>query len=276
MTTLMAIVSDNLRSDIAEKIHSQCAKVFTVSEVAAMEEDHYGILLRYIEEMKAAGNVAPRAIKQNALEIHGAQVQPDGTVKTAVSLNLSILFQMEGTRTDLETGENSEALNRYARGAVMVAPTYKSGANNSLYGHVATYASALQRNPKAVFNTNGSVQLMAGSGITQKKVLLPHDNSYVIFSIHSGEIEIADGISYMIQNIDIRNAVLMDKTGSSNVIEQSEYDFDSIPETVPTNVPAQAPMVIPAATGERRVPAVPQKPATPTMAPRRNTTNLFG
>jgi hypothetical protein len=275
MTTLMAIISDNLRADIAEKIHSQCAKVFTVSEVAALEDEHYAILLQYIEAQKAAKVETPmRAIKQSALEIHGAQTQPDGTVKTAVSLNLSILFQMEGTRTDLETGENSEALNRYARGAVMVAPTYKSGANNSLYGQVATYASTLQRNPKAVFNTNGSVQLLAGSGITQKKVVLNQDNSYVIFSIHSGDIEIADGVSYMIQNIDIRNAVLMDKTGSSNVIEQSEFDFDSLPEAVPTNVPAQAPMVIPAATGERRVPAV-AKPAPP-ATPRRQATQLFG
>jgi hypothetical protein len=270
---LFAIVSDNIRPDILEKIQEKCGTVMTSSEVAQLEDEQYGVLLQYIEAQKLAKVETPmRAIRQNALEIHGAQLQPDGSVKTAYSINLSILFKIDGLRTDLETGETSEALNRYARGVVMVQPTYKSGATNSLYAHVASYASALQRNPKAVFNTNGSVQLMAGSGITQKKIVCNQPDSYVIFSIAQGEVEIGDGTNYMVQTIDVRNCVLMDKTGSSNVIEQVEYDFDSLPETVPTNVPAQAPMVIPTATGDRRVPAV--SAAKPAM-PRRQATQLF-
>ena len=253
--TFCAIVSDNISPTVLARITEKCGTyVYTQSQIAEMEQDQYdNVLLPYIAAQKAAGQVPSLAIKQNVVEVHGAQHQPDGTVRATVAINLAILFNMPSVRTDLATGQNSEGLNRYARAGINVAPTYKSGKVNTFYPLVAAYAGELAKNPKAQFAANGSVILLAGSGLTQKRVIFQGDQSYVIFSIHKSEIEIADGLSYQLKDFDCRNAIAMSKTGSANVIDITEFDFDDVMEDV---APASAPAVLPVAATDRKVPAL--------------------
>jgi hypothetical protein len=267
--TFCAIVSDNISPTVLARITEKCGMyVYTQDQIEAMEQDHYdNVILPYIQAQKAAGQIPSLAIKQNVLEIHGAQHQPDGTVRAAIAINLAILFSLPSVRTDLETGLNYEGVNRYARAGVNIAPNYKSGKAHTFYPAAATYAAELAKNPKVQFSPNGSVILLAGSGLTQKRVIFKGDQSYVIFSIYESEVEIADGKSYQIKDFDCRNAITMSKTGSSNVIDASEFDFDDVMEDA-QGTPTTTPMVLPAAATERRVPQVgaPTKPVAAPMA----------
>lgn len=223
---LCAIVSDNLDSSIKQQLEAVCSNIMTQSEVDQAENITHQKLLARIEEQKKNGEtMLLSAIKGRAFEVHGAKQLQDGRVQVAIAVNLTVLFDIQGIRTDLGTNEQFEAMYRYARGLLYVAPTHKDGTPNPLFNSVASYAQDIAKNPKATFQPNGSLDLRAsgrGANLYQLVAQAMGDTGYIIFGVGKVEVQIGDGTSYQLKSVYLNDAVMTPKTGVVNIIELDE------------------------------------------------------
>lgn len=225
-SNLCAIISDNLDASIKQQLESVCSNIMTQSEVDEAENITHQKLLARIEEQKKKGDtMILSAIKGRAFEIHGAKQLQDGRVQVAIAVNLTVLFDIQGVRTDLETNEQFEAMYRYARGLLYVAPTHKDGSPNPLFNSVANYAQDIAKNPKASFQPNGSLDLRAsgrGANLFQLVAQAMNDTGYIIFGVSKVDIQIGDGTSYQLKSVYLNDVTMTPKTGVVNVIELDE------------------------------------------------------
>lgn len=225
-SNLCAIVSDNLDHSIRTQLEAVCQNIMTQSEVDQAENITHQKLLARIEEQKRNGEtMLLSAIKGRAFEVHGAKQLQDGRVQVAIAVNLTVLFDIQGTRTDLETNETFDAMYRYARGLLYVSPTHKDGTPNQLFNSVATYAQDIAKNPKASFQANGSLDLRAsgrGANLYQLVAQAMGDTGYIIFGVGKIDVQIGDGISYQLKSVYLNEVTMTPKTGVVNVIELDE------------------------------------------------------
>lgn len=264
--SLYAIVSDTLDQSIKDQLTPICASLLTQTEVEQAEDALHQKLLARIEQQKANGESMPLSpIKGRAIEIHGAKILQDGRVQMAIAVNLTVLFDIQGTRTDLETNQTFDAMYRYARGLLYVNPTHKDGTPNSLFNNALQYANDIAKNPKAEFSPNGSLDLRKsgrGAGLYQLVAQCMGDSGYIIFGVSQLEVQIGDGKSYQLGNVFLNETVFTPKTGVVNIIELDEslrFTKVVVNNTATPATPARQDMVIP----NRESVVAPVAPATP-------------
>lgn len=237
-SNLCAIVSDSIDAEVLSQIESTCGSIMTQSEVETAENATFDKLNDRIAKQKANGETGLAAIKGRAIEIHGAKQLPDGSVQVALAVNMSILFNIEGTGTNLETGETFEAMYRYARTLLKVTPSLPDGQPNAFYNQVLGYAQDIAKNPKAEFQPNGSLDLRKagrGSGLYQMVAAPIGDEGYIAFALTKSVIGISDGVSYQLKDVDLYNVMLTTKTSTVNITEFKSYGFRKA-HVAPVNV----------------------------------------